>query len=66
MTNKGNIYTADAGKLIVRKVDDFVMGDIIDLGTEDDIANYEERAFSEEEIAEFFKQFNEIEYEAEH
>ena len=50
MTNKNNIYTADEGKLIVRKADDFIMGDAIDLGSADSIENYEERAFTEEEI----------------
>lgn len=55
MTNKNNIYTADEGKLIVRKSDDFIMGDAIDLGSADSIENYEERAFSEEEIATFWE-----------
>ena len=55
MTQEGNIYRADAGKLIVRKSDGFVMGDAIDLGVADSIDNYEEREFSEEEIAAFWK-----------
>ena len=55
MTQEGNIYRADAGKLIVRKSDGFVMGDAIDLGVADSIDNYEEREFSEEEIAVFWK-----------
>ena len=55
MTNKNNIYTADEGKLIVRKADDFIMGDAIDLGSADSIDNYEERAFSEEEIKAFWE-----------
>lgn len=55
MTNKNNIYTADEGKLIVRKADDFIMGDAIDLGSADSIDNYEERAFSKEEIAAFWE-----------
>ena len=55
MTNTGNIYKADEGKLIVRKIDDFIMGDAIDLGSADNIDNYEERAFSEEEINAFWE-----------
>lgn len=55
MTQEGNIYRADAGGLIVRKSDGFVMGDAIDLGVADSIDNYEEREFSEEEIAVFWK-----------
>lgn len=50
-----NLYKADEGKLIVRKSDDFIMGDAIDLGSADSIENYEERAFSEEEIAAFWE-----------
>lgn len=55
MKQEGNIYTADEGKLIVRKADDFIMGDAIDLGSADSIENYEERAFTEEEIAAFWE-----------
>ena len=54
MTNKNNIYTADEGKLIVRKSDDFIMGDSIDLGSADSIDNYEDKAFTEEERKAFF------------
>lgn len=55
MKQNENIYTADDGKLIVRKEDDFIMGDAIDLGSADSIDNYEERAFSEEEIKAFWE-----------
>ena len=55
MTQNGNIYTADEGKLIVRKADDFIMGDSIDLGSADNIENYEEREFTQEEIDAFFE-----------
>lgn len=55
MKQEGNIYTADEGKLIVRKADNFIMGDAIDLGSADSIENYEERAFTEEEIAAFWE-----------
>lgn len=55
MKKNDNIYTADEGKLIVRKADGFIMGDAIDLGSADSIENYEERAFSEEEIKAFWE-----------
>ena len=55
MIQKGRIYTAGEGKLIVRKKDDFIMGARIDLGSADSIDNYEERSFTEEEIANFYK-----------
>ena len=56
MKQEGNIYTAEEGKLIVRKSDDFIMGPDIDLGSADSIDNYEERDFTEEEIKEFYEQ----------
>ena len=55
MTQNGNIYIADEGKLIVRKSDDFIMGPDIDLGSADNINNYEERDFTQEEIDAFFE-----------
>lgn len=55
MKQNNNKYYADDGKLIVRKEDDFIMGDAIDLGSADSIDNYEERAFSEEEIDAFWE-----------
>lgn len=45
-----NKYKANEGCLIVRKADDFIMGNIIDLGNADSIENYEDREFSEEVI----------------
>lgn len=57
MKQKGNIYTAEEGKLIIRKSDDFIMGPDIDLGSADSIDNYEERDFSEEEIKEFYDKY---------
>lgn len=57
MKQEGNIYTAEEGKLIVRKEDDFIMGPDIDLGSADSIDNYEERDFSEEEIKEFYNKY---------
>lgn len=55
MKQENNIYTAEEGKLIVRKADDFIMGDSIDLGSADSIDNYEERDFTQEEIDAFFE-----------
>ena len=64
MKQEGNIYTAEEGKLIVRKSDDFIMGPDIDLGSADTIDNYEERDFSEEEIKEFYNKYiNNLNYE---
>lgn len=48
-------YEADIGKMIVRKSDSVVMGDGICLGDSDDISNYEEREFTDEQRAAFFK-----------
>ena len=62
MKQKDSVYTAEKGKLIVRKEDNFIMGPDIDLGSNDDINNYEEREFTEEEIKEFFKSIN-VDYE---
>lgn len=63
MTQQGNIYTADNGKMIVRKEDNFVMGESIDLGSADSIDNYTEKAFTEEEIAQFHKEWGIVERE---
>ena len=50
-----SIYTAEDGKLIVRKADNFIMGPSIDLGSADSIDNYEEKEFTEEEMKEFYE-----------
>lgn len=55
MKQKGNIYTSEPGKLIVRVSDNFIMGDAIDLGSADSIENYEEQEFTEEEINAFWE-----------
>lgn len=55
MKQEGNIYTADEGKLIVRKSDDFIMGVSIDLGSADSIDNYEEREFPQDVIDQYTK-----------
>ena len=49
------MYYAEEGKLIVRKADDFIMGDAICLGEYDSIDNYAEQDFTEEEIKVFFE-----------
>ena len=48
-------YKADDGKMLVRKSDSKVIGDGICLGDNDDIGNYEEREFGDEQRAQFFK-----------
>ena len=57
MTHRENssLYLADDGKMFVRKSDNFIMGDGIDIGINDSIENYEEKAFTEEEISCFWK-----------
>ena len=49
------IYQANEGCFIVRKVDDFIMGESIDLGSADSIDNYEDRPFTEESYKEFYE-----------
>lgn len=49
------MYKADNGKMLVRVSDGKVIGDGICLGDNDDIGNYEEREFTEEQRAQFFK-----------
>lgn len=50
-----SIYKADEGCFIVRKEDNFIMGEEIDLGTSDDISNYEEQPYTEESYEAFYK-----------
>lgn len=54
-TDGTSLYEADDGKMIVRKSDDAIMGDGIDLGVADTIDNYEEREFTGEERAAFWE-----------
>ena len=63
MKHKENtsIYSAGEGKLIVRKSDGFIMGPDIDLGSVDSIDNYEDKAFTEEEIKAFYERVG-VEY----
>ena len=54
MENKGNMYYAAEGSLIVRTSDGKIMGDAICLAESDSIDNYAEQKFSEEEINDFW------------
>ena len=45
------IYTADEGRLVIRKSDGKVMGRSLQLGEGGSIDNYEEREYTAEEIA---------------
>ena len=53
--NGTSFYEADDGKMLVKKSDGSIMGDGIDLGINDTIENYEERAFTDEERAAFWE-----------
>ena len=55
MIQKGNKYQAEEGNFIVRKLDNFIMGESIDLGSADSIENYEEQAYTEESYNEFYE-----------
>ena len=57
MKNNGNLYTADEGNFIIRKSDGFVMGTEIDLGSADNIDNYEEKPYTQEEYKEFCEKY---------
>jgi len=54
MTNEGSRYYAEEGNFIVRKSDNFIMGEDIDLGTSDSIENYEEQPYTEESYNAFY------------
>lgn len=58
-----NIYKAEKGCFIVRKVDGFIMGESIDLGSADSIDNYEDKAYTEESYREFYISLGYREYE---
>lgn len=47
-------YKADAGCFIVRKSDQVIMGEAIDLGSEDSIENYEDQPYTDESYREFY------------
>lgn len=48
-------YEADDGKMLVRVSDGKVIGDWICIGDNDDIGNYEEREFTDEQWEQIFK-----------
>ena len=50
-----SIYKADEGCFIVRKSDNFIMGEDIDLGSADSIDNYKDEPYSEESYKEFYE-----------
>lgn len=56
-TTDNQHYKADEGCFIVRKEDQVIMGEAIDLGSADSIDNYTEKAFTEEEIANYRKEW---------
>jgi hypothetical protein len=47
-------YQAEKGNFIVRKADDFIMGEGICLGDADSIDNYKEEPYTEESYKEFY------------
>lgn len=49
-----HLYEADHGCFIVRKEDNFIMGEGIDLGTSDSIDNYIDSPYTEESYKEFY------------
>lgn len=56
MRQENNMYYAEDEKsLIVRKKDQFIMGPVIDLGETDQIENYKEKSFSDEELRAFYE-----------
>ena len=50
-----HFYEADEGCFIVRKEDDFIMGEAIDLGSSDSIDNYKDIPFTEDSYKEFYE-----------
>ena len=58
MEQNGRNFTADKGNFIIRKEDDFIMGEGICLGVNDSIENYYERKYDEEEYYLFCIKYN--------
>lgn len=50
-----SIYKANEGCFIVRKADNFIMGEEIDLGSADSIDNYKDEAYTEESYKAFYE-----------
>ena len=57
-------YKAEEGNFIVRKADDYIMGEGICLGDIDTIENYEDRPYTEESYKAFYASLG-IDIEAE-
>lgn len=57
MKNNGNLYIADEGNFIIRKSDGFIMGTEIDLGSADNIDNYDEKPYTQEEYDGFNEKY---------
>lgn len=53
-TTDNQHYQADKGCFIVRKSDQVIMGEAIDLGSADSIENYEDQPYTEESYREFY------------
>ncbi|MBP5687804.1 MAG: hypothetical protein J6X22_04080 [Muribaculaceae bacterium] len=47
-------YQAEKGCFVVRKSDQVIMGEAIDLGSEDSIENYEDQPYTDESYREFY------------
>ena len=52
-----NLYKADESCFIIRKADNFVMGEEIDLGSADSIDNYEDKPYTKDEYEAFQESF---------
>ena len=53
-TTDNQHYQADIGCFIVRKSDNMIMGEAIDLGSDDNIENYEDQPYTDESYKEFY------------
>lgn len=54
LTTDNRRYAADEGCFIVRKSDQKIMGEAIDLGSDDNIENYEDQPYTDESYREFY------------
>lgn len=54
-TTDNVFYQAEKGCFIVRKTDNFIMGEDIYLGSADSIDNYEDQAYTEESYKQFYE-----------
>lgn len=55
MKQNGNKFTAEDGNFIIRKADNLIMGEGIDLGSADSIDNYEEQPYTEKSYKAFYE-----------